>query len=219
MERSAQLLLRLQQRDVTADEVREFCWLVHKPANDRLGAPMQDLNTFVTPESLVAFWWLIDWWDPYPEKPRTLLTPTLESYTFYCQSANGYTLQGAVERFYGDAVAYLQAEGVDITKPGESKRERSLRKHRDRMANARANRKVSDSKVPDSAREQVRALEAQRDTLKREWAKEDEELKDRVKQHQSAMEAAANTRKQAQIDHKAAVTAITAQIQELLGRS
>lgn len=187
---------RMDQRDVTVQEVRDFIALQHQP---NVGMTMQPLEQFVTEKDLASFWWLHDWWAPVENKPNTLPTPSIIQFCWYVNHMPGaqpLTFDAAMQQFYSKAVAYCESAGMDPSAPGETAEDRRKRLNRERMAKVRGHLPVSAKKVKDEGTlAQVRALEAQCEQLKNEAKAEDERLRIAVVGFQTAMVEASSERK------------------------
>lgn len=209
---------RLLERDVTLDEVREYTWLSFQPKME--GQLLHDLNTFITQEDLAAFWWLHDWWRPdggYPSRPA-LPSPKIAQFLYSANYSIGtppVTFNRAMEIFYNKCVAYCKANDLNVVTPGLSKAERKREANKERMAHARAHRRLQTKQIPDEHLARVRELEDQLDTVKQQAADEDAVRKAKVVELQQAMTTASTERREAAAGWKGQIDHILAEIKTL----
>lgn len=187
--RQTYLIHRLQQDDVTPDEYREYIWLEYGPGSysHSLGARIQDLNLFVTDESLRNFKLLKRWWNPPAKYARQdLHSPDLFTAAVFAKIDRNrpvVTLQMFVDDFGARAIAHCQATGMDISNPGENVDDRRKRLNRERMAAAREARRTPQ----DQATPQIREAESVLASLREQARQEDFAHKQAVVQAQEEM--------------------------------
>jgi len=216
-ERIEQLRARLLEPDVQVEDVWDYCALQHQPHQ---GMVQQNLADFVTEQDIVNFHWLRNWWDPVPNKPSNLPTPTIMQFCWFINHTPGappVTFDGALKQFYERAVQHCQLNNIDPANPGETAEERRKRRNRERMAQVRGHRRVPDKvlKQDETLAAQVRSLEAQCDELKARAKVEDETLRHTVLEHQQAMMQASERRKTVAADFKMRIEGIREQIRGL----
>jgi hypothetical protein len=218
-DRIAHLRARLDARDVTANEVREFIWLNHKPAH---GQVQQDLASFVRDQDIAAFWWLHDWWAPVSDKPKVLPTPQLHQFCWsanYVWGASHSTMDMAMRTFYEKCVAHCNENKLPLDNPGESAEDRKLRRNRERMAAVRQHRRVPGNAVHDDALlARVRLMEADIEAMKAQAKAVDEQLKEEVRRHQEAMNTTAQYRKTVALEAKERIDEARAAIKMLTAK-
>lgn len=215
------LYQRLNQRDVTLDEVREWCYITHKPGN---GQHQQNLMTFVQEGDLEAFWWLYDWWSPVASKPTTLPTPAIQHFCWFSLTADGQpevSFLEAVKKFHTRAVAHCREADLNVVTPGESAEERKRRRNAERMAKARAHRRVPSKvaeELPTEQREQLANLENSIAALKAEAKSADNDIGAEVSKHYQAMLIAADIRKRTAAGYKERIDAMVELVKQLTAK-
>lgn len=219
-QRLEHLRTRLGERDVTVEEVWDYLILNHQPP---INMQMQQLASFVSQDDLGHFWWLYDWWAPVEKKPQNLPTPSIQQFCWsvnYIPGTEPITFNGALQAHYQKCIAYLQANNMDTVRPGESVDDRRRRLNRERMAATRAHRKVPDRVLKDNEplSQQVRELERQREQLKEDAKDTDELLAAETKRHMTAMNDAAQRRRDAKADFKERIQNLSAEIAQLIAK-
>lgn len=211
---------RITERDVMVEDVWDYLALNHQP---HAGMQNQNLADFIKAEDMLSFWWLHDWWEPVKEKPATLPTPTIAQFCWnisYAPGADPLTFDAALQQFYQRARAYCVANDMDPDNPGESAEERRKRRNRERMAAVRAHRRVPDKVVEhdEALAAQVRGLEQECDALKAEAERQDNYLKDLVKDHQRQMIETSTKRKEVAADFKTRIETLRNEIRTLTAK-
>lgn len=200
-----QLRLRLEYlRDaadaetITLDELRELAYYDY-PANGD-GVLVEHPMVYVGDDALQAYHWLKGWWNPEGGYPPTLRPLTIRQHLMGIRYSASHrpvrTFTESIMSFYNRCVQWCIANKLDSANPSETEADRKLRAKQERMAHARAARRVTFDKVKDpSVLEQVRAIEAQIHAAQDAAKALDAENRELVNQHQAAMYAAANKRK------------------------
>lgn len=215
-----QLRERLDQRDVTIEEIWRYLALAHMPIS---GMVMQDTAKFISAADIPNFWALHDWWEPVKDKPSTLPTPRIVQFCWYVNHADGQpplTFMESMTQFYNRAQAHCAATGVDPTAINETAGERKKRLNRERMEAIRGHRRVPDKVLPDDPvlASQVRELEAECETIKVLAKHVDEYWSIEVKRHYDAMLVASGSRKQEAATHKESIENLRTKIRTLTAK-
>lgn len=222
--RMLELRAKLDDASCTVQELIEYCMLAFPP---RPGMWLQEADYFVQPDSMQAFTWLKGWWrmDTYPQ---SLPEPNLLAFLWGIYvplnedgtgPAHHVTLNDGFMQFINRARAWCQANNIDPDNMSETAEDRRKRKARERMAAARAGRKVPDKAIPDDTiRAQVRDIEAQIDAIKVIAKAEDEMHRQDVVNFQQQMIAASEARKAAAQQHKEAIDKLRSDIKNLTAK-
>lgn len=214
------LRARLLEPDVDIQDVWDYCALQHQP---NPGMEMQSLASFVDEQALANFHWLHSWWAPVPDKPTTLPTPTIMQFCWYINHSPGaapVTFDMALQQFHARCIQHCKTQGVDPDNPTESADERRKRRNRERMAATRGHRRTPERliKHDEALAAQVRGLESECDAIKLQAKDQDEQWREVVLGHQTAMVGASNKRKEVAAGYKQRIEALRAQIRNLTAK-
>lgn len=213
--RIAMLQARLRDPNVTMDVIAELIKYQHVP---HYGQVQQPLEQFMNEQDIKDLFALAAYWEPVPDKPKHLPTPRIQHYLMFINHTEGtkpISFATAMRNTYAKMLDYCKENEIDPTAIAEQNAKRT---RKEQLAEARAHRTPTRSKVPDEQRAEYDRLQAEIDKATLYYDGLIGDKREEVLAHQQSMNAAAAERKALEAEKKSSILALKIKMRNLTAK-